>query len=75
MARLARPQRVDGSLLCEILDVNTQVGECNSMVCGNKKIHSHGLATHYLQDSIATDHGVIAKECTNGGEGAVKRFG
>ena len=31
----------------------------------------------YYQDRLnrATDHGVIAQECTNGGKGAVKRFG
>ena len=33
-----------------ILDVNTQVGECPSMVCRNSKLHSHELVTSYLQD-------------------------
>lgn len=36
--------------LYEILDVNTQVGECPSMVCRNSKLHSHELVTSYLQD-------------------------
>lgn len=36
--------------LDEILDVNTHSGECPSMVCRNKKLHSHRLVTSYLQD-------------------------
>lgn len=34
---------------------------------GIKKHTRTNWPTHYLQDSMATDHGVIAQECTNGG--------
>ena len=33
---------------------------------------SDRIYQHILQDSMATAHGVIAKECTNGGEGGVQ---
>lgn len=34
---------------------------------GDKNTLARIGLTHYLQDSMATDHGVIAKECTNEG--------